>query len=108
MYVGTTIGEGENRITLWGYVDAIFLSENGELVLIDFKTDSTFTSAVELKDRYRDQIGAYALALERSTGRRVARAALAVGQRTGEPAVIVDFDPVSLRRASGLDLALHG
>lgn len=93
MYVGTTIGEGDERIVLWGYVDAVFVDERGELVLLDFKTDAAFTSDDELRERYRDQMGAYVEALERSTGRRVARAALLVGRRDGAPAAVVEIEP---------------
>jgi ATP-dependent exoDNAse (exonuclease V) beta subunit len=49
-----------------GYIDLAFEAEDGRLVVVDYKTD-----AVVAPDRYRLQIGAYAAALARATGREV-------------------------------------
>lgn len=49
-----------------GYVDLAFEADDGSLVVVDYKTD-----AVVAPDRYRLQIGAYAAALARATGRDV-------------------------------------
>jgi ATP-dependent helicase/nuclease subunit A len=50
-----------------GYIDLAFETDDGRLVVVDYKTD-----AVVDPDRYRLQIGAYAAALARATGREVA------------------------------------
>ena len=63
--------EGE-EILLQGVVDC-FIEENGELTVIDYKTDAVHTQA-QLKARgelYASQIRAYAAALERICGKRV-------------------------------------
>ncbi len=49
-----------------GFIDLAFEAEDGRLVVVDYKTD-----AVVAPDRYRLQIGAYAAALARATGREV-------------------------------------
>ena len=40
MYVGAQFGE----VTIWGYVDAVFVNPDGTLTLVDFKTDTLITS----------------------------------------------------------------
>jgi ATP-dependent exoDNAse (exonuclease V) beta subunit len=56
-------------VLLEGYVDLLYAREDG-LVVIDFKTDRD--ADVEAAERrYGLQLGAYALALEAATGRRV-------------------------------------
>ena len=49
-----------------GYIDLAFEADDGRLVVVDYKTD-----AVVAPERYRLQIGAYAAALARATGREV-------------------------------------
>ena len=49
-----------------GYIDLAFEAEDGSLVVVDYKTD-----VVVAPDRYRLQVGAYAAALARATGRQV-------------------------------------
>ncbi|MEY2464767.1 MAG: ATP-dependent helicase/nuclease subunit [Acidimicrobiaceae bacterium] len=59
-----------------GYLDLLFEDANGDLVVVDYKTDRARTDA-ELDaamGRYRLQAAAYALALEATLGRPVARA----------------------------------
>jgi len=55
-----------------GYVDLLYESPAG-LVVVDYKTDADPDAAAE---RYAVQVAAYALALEGSIGRRVARTVL--------------------------------
>ena len=63
---------GEDKILLQGVIDCFF-EEGGELTVIDFKTDYVTTDTLEEKTRqYAPQIDAYADALERMTGLRVA------------------------------------
>jgi ATP-dependent helicase/nuclease subunit A len=74
LYVGTPVGD----TLLEGFVDLLFEAREG-LVVVDYKTDALpggpeADEAMERAlDRYRWQAGAYALALERSVGRPVAR-----------------------------------
>ena len=86
MYVGTTLDTPAGPITLWGYVDAVFIDEQGQLVIIDFKTDTAMASDDELLDRYRHQLAGYAVALHQATGLTVRDANLLIGTRTGQPA----------------------
>jgi ATP-dependent exoDNAse (exonuclease V) beta subunit len=70
LYVGAPVGE----TLLEGFIDLLYESPDG-LVVVDYKTDA-LPSEVEIDralDRYRWQGGAYAVALERSLGRPVAR-----------------------------------
>jgi ATP-dependent exoDNAse (exonuclease V) beta subunit len=90
MYVGAQFGE----ITVWGYVDAVFVNPDGTLTLVDFKTDTLITSPLELARRYQPQMSAYVAALQKATGRAVTEAWLAVAQPDGSPAVEIAVDVV--------------
>jgi ATP-dependent helicase/nuclease subunit A len=59
---------------LEGVVDLCF-EEEGELVVVDYKTDALTSEneAVAIAERYRAQAGAYALGLESILGRRLRR-----------------------------------
>jgi len=62
--------QGET-VLLQGVIDCCF-EENGQLVLIDYKTDAVGAAGLEkLKDQYKYQIAYYALALEKLTGKKV-------------------------------------
>ena len=52
-----------------GIIDAFF-EEDGELVLVDYKTDR-ISQAKELVQRYDRQLHYYQMALEQLTGKRV-------------------------------------
>jgi ATP-dependent helicase/nuclease subunit A len=69
IYVAAPVGDRGRLIE--GYVDLLFEDESGELVLVDYKTDADLETA---PDRYRLQAATYALALETTLGRPVARA----------------------------------
>ncbi|MEO7371323.1 MAG: 3'-5' exonuclease, partial [Ilumatobacteraceae bacterium] len=102
MYVGAQFGE----VTVWGYVDAVFVNLDDTLTLVDFKTDTLITSASELATRYQPQMSAYVAALQQSTGKRVSEAWLAVAQPDGAPAVEIAVDVVGADRllaAVGVD-----
>jgi ATP-dependent exoDNAse (exonuclease V) beta subunit len=58
----------------------LWFEENGELVLVDYKTDRHI--GVERRREYATQLGLYSIALSRALGRNVDRAVLAV-LRTG-------------------------
>ena len=66
--VAVAIGDG----SLHGFIDLLF-EEHGDLVVIDFKTDSVSAAEVAgpLKDDYRLQGGAYAHAIHQVTGKVV-------------------------------------
>ena len=59
----------EEIMLVQGIIDAYF-EEDGELVLVDYKTDRV-SAAQELRDRYRIQLDLYERALEQITGKRV-------------------------------------
>lgn len=70
VYVAAPVG----GLTIEGFVDLLYETPDG-LVVVDYKTD-TVRSDAEVDaavERYRLQAAAYALALERSLGRPVAR-----------------------------------
>ena len=90
MYVGAQFGE----VTVWGYVDAVFVNPDGTLTLVDFKTDTLITSPTELARRYQPQMSAYVAALQQATGIRVSEAWLSVAQPDGAAAVEIAVDVV--------------
>lgn len=57
------------EILVQGIID-VFFEEEGEIVLLDYKTD-VIKSPQELADRYRVQLDYYGEALERLTGKKV-------------------------------------
>jgi len=59
----------EELVIVQGIIDAFF-EENGELILIDYKTDRV-NSETELSDRYKAQLDYYQEALEQITGKKV-------------------------------------
>ena len=59
----------EEIMLVQGIIDAYF-EEDGELILVDYKTDRV-SAAQELRDRYRIQLDLYERALEQITGKRV-------------------------------------
>ena len=67
-HIAAPIGEG----VLDGFIDLLF-EEDGELVIVDYKTDAIDANAAEYiaNDRYRGQAGSYALITERVTGKTV-------------------------------------
>ena len=64
-------GGGDDRILMQGMVDCFF-EEDGELVVVDYKTDNVKPETVqETANHYKPQLDAYSQALERITGMRV-------------------------------------
>ena len=62
---------GDDEILIQGVVDCFF-EEEGELTVVDFKTDYVTTETLgEKAEFYTPQIAAYSEALERITGKRV-------------------------------------
>jgi len=97
MYVGAQFGE----ITVWGYVDAVFVNPDGTLTLVDFKTDTLITSPLELARRYQPQMSAYVAALQQATGRPVTEAWLSVAQPDGSAAVDIAVDVIAAAELLG-------
>ena len=64
----------EEKIVLQGAADLVF-EENGNLVIVDFKTDRAKDDA-SLWERYRGQLRLYRMEVEKCTGRRVAQCLL--------------------------------
>ena len=65
----------DEMILVNGIIDCFF-EEEGEIVLVDYKTDRYIENIEEIKNSYRIQIGIYKKAIERSTGMRVKEAFL--------------------------------
>jgi ATP-dependent helicase/nuclease subunit A len=64
-------GGGDDKILLQGVVDCYF-EEDGELVVVDFKTDKVTEATITDKAQtYAPQLAAYADALEKITGKHV-------------------------------------
>jgi len=64
-------GGGKDKVLLQGVVDCFF-EENGELVVVDFKTDRVNEKTLNEKaQQYTPQLNAYADALHRITGKHV-------------------------------------
>ena len=64
--VAIPVGQG----SLQGFIDLLF-EEDGELVVVDYKTDDVREEIETAIDRYRMQGAAYALALQQATGQTV-------------------------------------
>ena len=61
----------DDEVLLQGVVDCFF-EEDGELVVVDFKTDRVTRAQLEERaEHYRPQLEAYSMALSRVTGKRV-------------------------------------
>ena len=61
--------DNDDLIVVQGVID-VYFEEDGELVVLDYKTDRVLQST-ELVERYHTQLEYYAQALERITGKRV-------------------------------------
>ncbi len=61
--------QSEEKIILQGIIDCYFY-EDDEIVLVDFKTDY-YENLEEIREKYRQQLQLYALAIERITTKKV-------------------------------------
>ncbi|NQW17029.1 MAG: UvrD-helicase domain-containing protein [Chloroflexi bacterium] len=110
-YVGVPVVEGESGLE--GFIDLAFEDENGDLVIIDFKTDRVGDGDVlaEASAPYRMQLGVYAHAIAQATGLRVSEAWLVFSRRAldGEEAEyrFEDIDDAA-REAAELAATLVG
>ncbi len=83
--VAAGVGQGK---ALEGVIDLIFESSPGELVIVDYKTDAVRGRSLEqMAEPYRNQIGAYAEAVDKATPAHVVRAVLLFARPalTGDP-----------------------
>ena len=63
--------ETDEQILVQGIIDLYYENEQGEIILLDYKTDRV-QQANELKEKYKIQLEIYKKALEASTGKLVA------------------------------------
>ena len=71
-------------LTVQGVVDLVFISEKGEILLVDYKTDRLTAEEIsdralaeeKLRERHAAQLSYYKLALERMYGRPVSKVAV--------------------------------
>ena len=63
------LDEADGKTLVQGIID-VFFEEDGELVVLDYKTDRV-SSLDELKERYQVQLDYYAKALSQLTGKQV-------------------------------------
>jgi ATP-dependent helicase/nuclease subunit A len=85
--------------TIEGAIDLIYETDEGSLVVVDYKTDRVEGSTLESKAQpYVLQLGAYAWAVEKLTGRSVSKAVLVFSSEAaeGRPA---EFEVPDLRSA---------
>jgi len=110
-YVGVPVEEGQSGLE--GFIDLAFEDDNGEIVIVDFKTDSVGENA-ELADAsapYRMQLGAYAHAIAQATGKRVSEAWLVYSRRAeagGDAEYCIDDLEAAAREAAQLAADLVG
>ncbi len=92
-------------ILVEGFIDLLFEADGG-LVIVDYKTDATEGEDVErVAQRYRSQVGAYALAVSQVTGRPV-EAALLLFLHSAREVAFEDVAALqSLARERALELA---
>ena len=60
----------KENVLVQGIIDLYYLNKNGELILVDYKTDFVQT-AEELIEKYKTQLDLYKRALEESMGQKV-------------------------------------
>ncbi len=109
--VAAGVGQGKS---LEGVIDLIFESAQGELVIVDYKTDRVQgRSLAEMAEPYRTQIGAYAAVADKTTPARVVRAVLLFARPAlaGEPCefTLPDIDGAKAQalEAAKEQLAVH-
>jgi ATP-dependent exoDNAse (exonuclease V) beta subunit len=75
-------------VLLEGYIDLIYRREDGEYVVVDYKTDGAYTGGAidERMEKYKWQAGAYAIMMEQTLGQAPAECQF-VFLRKGEPNV---------------------
>lgn len=76
LFKDENISEDE-KIMVVGIIDLFFENENGEIILLDYKTDYvTKENIEEVKARYKVQLDLYKSAIEDISGKKVAKKGL--------------------------------
>ena len=63
----------DDSIVVQGIIDAFYLDENDEAVIVDYKTDKVLVSPEETANKYAEQLKYYAIALSKTIGKKVAK-----------------------------------
>ena len=103
-HIAAPIGVG----VLEGFIDLLF-EEDGELVIVDYKTDAIDANAAEYiaNDRYSEQAGSYALITEQVTGKRVKDVIfLFLRPKAEEP--MQDLEALKIAAQQAAELHLNG
>ncbi len=67
-------GETEEKVVVQGIIDLYYIDKNGEIVLVDYKTDYVENGdETVLVEKYKAQIQTYKKAIEQATGKEVAK-----------------------------------
>ena len=103
-HIAAPIGDG----VLEGFIDLLF-EEDGELVIVDYKTDAIDANAAEYiaNDRYSEQAGSYALITEQVTGKRV-KDVIFLFLRPKHEERMQDLDSLKSAGERAAELYLHG
>ena len=103
-HIAAPIGDG----VLEGFIDLLF-EEDGELVIVDYKTDAIDQNSTEYiaNTRYREQAGSYALITEQVTGKRV-KDVIFLFLRPKHEERMQDLDSLKSAAERAAELYLHG
>lgn len=98
VYVSGMVGEQGRSAVVEGFIDLVYELEDGTLCIVDYKTDSLSDSQSleEATAPHLLQIGAYAAAIARATGKAVGEAWILFARRAAE-------DKEAQYRVPGLD-----
>ena len=66
------LASDSEKIVVQGMVDVYFETENGEIIIADYKTDKV-NNIDELVSKYRPQLNNYKMALEKALGKKVTK-----------------------------------
>ena len=67
--------KSNENILVQGIIDLYYITENGEIILVDYKTDYVpENKASYLKEKYQSQLNLYKRALDQALGKKVTRA----------------------------------
>ena len=71
--VAASVGDGPHRVVIQGIIDLLYEDNDGQLVILDYKTDavSSAQDVAKRMERYKWQGAAYAAAIEQATGQTV-------------------------------------
>ncbi len=66
------ISSGDN-IVVQGIIDAFYIDDNGDAVIVDYKTDKVIVSPEDTARKYEEQLKYYKIALEKILGKKVSK-----------------------------------